>query len=230
MKDEWQVGASLLATKYQPISRACSLLRSRAVLLLLLGLAAASAHAGGLEQLKSFLVDAKTIKAAFEQTVADGSGKVIQQSTGSMQLSRPGKFRWEYVKPYRQLVVGDGEKLWLYDPDLNQVTVKKLDKAIGSSPAALLAGDAEIEKNFNLKDGGADKNLNWVEATPKSSESTFDRVRMGFAGSGLSVLELKDNFGQTTVIRFANVQLNSKPAAGDFSFTPPKGADVISDN
>ena len=230
MKDEWQVGASLLATKYQPISRACSLLRSRAVLLLLLGLAAASAHAGGLEQLKSFLVDAKTIKAAFEQTVADGSGKVIQQSTGSMQLSRPGKFRWEYVKPYRQLVVGDGEKLWLYDPDLNQVTVKKLDKAIGSSPAALLAGDAEIEKNFNLKDGGADKNLNWVEATPKSSESTFERVRMGFAGSGLSVLELKDNFGQTTVIRFANVQLNSKPAAGDFSFVPPKGADVISDN
>ena len=230
MKDEWQVGASLLATKYQPISRACSLLRSRAVLLLLLGLVAASAHAGGLEQLKSFLVDAKTIKAAFEQTVADGSGKVIQQSTGSMQLSRPGKFRWEYVKPYRQLVVGDGEKLWLYDPDLNQVTVKKLDKAIGSSPAALLAGDAEIEKNFNLKDGGADKNLNWVEATPKSSESTFERVRMGFAGSGLSVLELKDNFGQTTVIRFANVQLNSKPAAGDFSFTPPKGADVISDN
>ena len=230
MKDEWQVGASLLATKYQPISRACSLLRSRAVLLLLLGLAAASAHAGGLEQLKSFLVDAKTIKAAFEQTVADGSGKVIQQSTGSMQLSRPGKFRWEYVKPYRQLVVGDGEKLWLYDPDLNQVTVKKLDKAIGSSPAALLAGDAEIEKNFNLKDGGADKNLNGVEATPKSSESTFERVRMGFAGSGLSVLELKDNFGQTTVIRFANVQLNSKPAAGDFSFTPPKGADVISDN
>ena len=230
MKDEWQVGASLLATKYQPISRACSLLRTRAVLLLLLGLVAASAHAGGLEQLKSFLVDAKTIKAAFEQTVADGSGKVIQQSTGSMQLSRPGKFRWEYVKPYRQLVVGDGEKLWLYDPDLNQVTVKKLDKAIGSSPAALLAGDAEIEKNFNLKDGGADKNLNWVEATPKSSESTFERVRMGFAGSGLSVLELKDNFGQTTVIRFANVQLNSKPAAGDFSFTPPKGADVISDN
>ena len=230
MKDEWQVGASLLATKYQPISRTCSLLRSRAVLLLLLGLVAASAHAGGLEQLKSFLVDAKTIKAAFEQTVADGSGKVIQQSTGSMQLSRPGKFRWEYVKPYRQLVVGDGEKLWLYDPDLNQVTVKKLDKAIGSSPAALLAGDAEIEKNFNLKDGGADKNLNWVEATPKSSESTFERVRMGFAGSGLSVLELKDNFGQTTVIRFANVQLNSKPAAGDFSFVPPKGADVISDN
>ena len=230
MKDERQVGASLLATKYQPTSRACSLLRSRAVLLLLLGLVAASAHAGGLEQLKSFLVDAKTIKAAFEQTVADGSGKVIQQSTGSMQLSRPGKFRWEYVKPYRQLVVGDGEKLWLYDPDLNQVTVKKLDKAIGSSPAALLAGDAEIEKNFNLKDGGADKNLNWVEATPKSSESTFERVRMGFAGNNLSVLELKDNFGQTTVIRFANVQLNSKPAAGDFSFVPPKGADVISDN
>src|SRR5205823_1542565 len=98
----------------------------------------------------------------------------------------------------------------LYDPDLKQVTVRKLDKAIGSSPAALLAGDAEIERNFNLKDAGVMNNLSWIQAVPKFSDSTFERVRMGFASNGLSVLEIKDNFGQTTVIRLAHVQLNDK--------------------
>lgn len=216
----------MLATRYQQISRASSLLPFRAVILAL-SLAAALAHAAGLDQLKSFLSASKTLKASFEQVVSDGKGKVIQKSSGTMQFSRPGKFRWEYSKPYKQLIVGDGEKLWLYDPDLNQVTVRKLDQAIGSSPAALLAGDAEIEKNFDLKDGGARDKLNWVEAIPKSSESTFERVRMGFAGSDLSVLELKDNFGQTTIIKLADVKLNGKFASSEFSFVPPKGADVI---
>ena len=195
----------------------------------ILFLSVMAAHAGSLDQLKTFLTDAKTLKANFEQTVSDGSGKIIQRSTGSMEFARPGKFRWEYQKPYQQLVVGDGEKLWLFDPDLNQATVRKLDKAIGSSPAALLAGDTEIDNNFKLKDAGAQNNLNWVLATPKSTESTFEWVRMGFGDSGLSVLELKDNFGQTTVIKLTNVQLNGKLPTTDFSFTPPKGADVISD-
>jgi outer membrane lipoprotein carrier protein len=204
--------------------------------LLAIGLAMSSgiSFAGGLDQLKSFLTDAKTLRADFQQTVSDGKGKVIQQSGGHMEFVRPGKFRWEYAKPYKQVVIGDGEKLWLYDPELNQVTVRKLDKAIGSSPAALLAGDAEIDKNFNLKDTGTQKdatgqNLNWVDATPKSSESTFERVRMGFGDKGLSVLELKDNFGQTTIIRLASVQVNGTLPPADFSFTPPKGADVISE-
>jgi outer membrane lipoprotein carrier protein len=201
----------------------------RRLLLLLVALSATSVSAGSLDQLKSFLTGSKTLKANFEQTVMDKGGKVIQQSSGSMQFSRPGKFRWQYAKPYQQLVVGDGEKLWLYDPDLNQVTVRKLDKAIGSSPAALLAGDAEIEKNFNLKDAGSANNLSWVEATPKSPDSTFERVRMGFAGNELTVLELKDNFGQNTVIRLADVKVNGKFSSGDFTFSPPKGADVISD-
>ncbi|MBA2690277.1 MAG: outer membrane lipoprotein chaperone LolA [Burkholderiales bacterium] len=191
--------------------------------------AVAAAHAGSLDSLKVFLTQAKSLKANFEQTVSDSRGKVIQQSAGNMQFARPGKFRWEYQKPYKQLVVGDGEKLWLYDPELNQATVRKLDQAIGSSPAALLAGDAEIEKNFKLKDAGVESGLNWVEATPKSSESTFEHVRMGFNETGLAVLQLKDNFGQTTVITLANVQLNGKFPQADFRFVPPKGADVITD-
>ena len=201
----------------------------RRLIVLLVSLVTAPAFAGSLDDLKSFLTNARTLKANFEQTVTDQNGKIIQKSAGSMEFSRPGKFRWQYLKPYEQLIVGDGVKLWLYDSDLNQVTVRKLDKAIGSSPAALLAGDAEIEKNFNLKDAGTANKLNWVEATPKSSESTFERVRMGFAGNELAVLELKDNFGQNTVIKLAHVQLNNKPLPADFTFVPPKGADVISD-
>lgn len=198
-------------------------------LILLMTLSAMPVLAGSVEQLKTFLTTAKTVKANFEQTVTDSNGKVIQKSTGTMQFSRPGKFRWQYAKPYKQLVVGDGEKLWLYDSDLNQVTVRKLDKAIGSSPAALLAGDANIEKNFNLKDGGTADKLSWIEATPKSSDSTFEYVRMGFSGNALAVLQLKDNFGQSTVIRLADTQLNEKFPSADFTFVPPKGADVITE-
>lgn len=186
-----------------------------------------SACASGLDALKLFLTGSKTLKADFEQVVTDKGGKQVQKSQGTMQFARPGKFRWEYAKPYQQLVVGDGEKLWLYDPDLKQVTVRKLDRAIGSSPAALLAGDVEIEKSFNLKDGGQSAGMEWVEATPKSSESSFERVRMGFADGRLKVLELADNFGQTSVIRLSQVQVNDAIPPERFTFTPPKGADVI---
>ncbi len=186
-------------------------------------------YASGIDQLKAFLKDVKSLEGQFDQTVSDRNGKVTQKSTGTMQFSRPGKFRWEYAKPYKQIIVGDGQKLWLYDPDLNQVTVRKLNKAIGSSPAALLAGDTEIEKNFQLKDAGVVNNLTWVEATPKSSESTFEIVRMGFNDKELAVLELKDNFGQNTVIKLAGTRLNTKFSGDTFTFVPPKDADVISE-
>ena len=196
---------------------------------LVLVLLANTVYASGIDQLKAFLKDVKSLEGQFDQTVTDRNGKVTQKSTGTMQFSRPGKFRWEYAKPYKQIIVGDGQKLWLYDPDLNQVTVRKLNKAIGSSPAALLAGDTEIEKNFQLKDAGVADNLSWVEATPKSSESTFELVRMGFADKELAVLELKDNFGQNTTIKLAGTHVNSKFSSNTFKFTPPKDADVISE-
>lgn len=192
-------------------------------------LLANSVYANGIDQLKAFLKDVKSLEAKFDQTVTDRNGKVIQQSTGTMQFSRPGKFRWEYAKPYKQIIVGDGQKLWLYDPDLNQVSVRKLNNAIGSSPAALLAGDSEIEKNFQLKDASNANNLQWIEATPKSSESTFEHVRMGFNDKELVVLELRDNFGQITVIKLAGTELNGKFPGNTFTFTPPKGADVITE-
>lgn len=195
--------------------------------LILLAIGWNAAYAGGLEQLRGFLTGVQTLEANFEQVVTDRNGKLVQRSTGVMQFSRPGRFRWEYVKPYTQIIVGDGEKLWLYDPDLNQVTVRKLTESIGSSPAALLAGDNQLERDFILSDAGQADKLAWVEATPKSKESTFERVRLGFEGASLDVMELFDNFGQKTVIRFSLLERNPKIPTSVFKFSPPKGADVI---
>jgi outer membrane lipoprotein carrier protein len=189
----------------------------------------ASALGGGVDALKSFISDTRTAKSAFSQTVTDQNGKLRQKSEGTLAFSRPGKFRWVYQKPYEQLIVGDGIKLWIYDADLEQVTVKKLGDALGSSPAALLAGSNDIDRHFNLKDAGMQDGMDWLEARPKDRESTFEFVRMGFAGGTLKAMQLKDSFGQTTELRFTRLEKNPQLNSGDFKFTPPKGADVISE-
>ncbi len=185
------------------------------------------AHAGAIDQLHQFLQNTRTLKAEFSQTVIAKSGRKPQQSSGLVAISRPGKLRWEIQKPYPQLVVGDGEKVWIHDPELQQVTVRKAGQAIGSSPAALLSGSNELEKNFTLKDVGNGDGLEWVEATPKASDSGFERVRMGFAGGDLKAMELLDSFGQTTVVRFAKLERNPALSASVFRFTPPAGTDVV---
>jgi outer membrane lipoprotein carrier protein len=187
------------------------------------------ANANSLDALKAFIQDVHSARGRFNQQVTDKAGKVKQQSSGTLAFSRPGKFRWVYQKPYEQLIVGDGSKLWLYDADLEQVTMRKLGDALGSSPAALLAGSNEIEKFFNLKDLGKQGGVEWLEARPKDRESTFDSVRMGFADKQLTTMELRDNFGQTTVLRFSRMERNPKLNASEFRFTPPKAADVITD-
>ncbi len=189
----------------------------------------AMALASGVDSLKNFLHNSRTVKAQFSQTVLDRNGKQVQSASGVMQFSRPGKFRWIYEKPYAQLIVGDGAKVWMHDADLNQVTVKKLDQVLGTSPAALLAGDNEIERNFDLVDGGHGEGLEWVEAVPKTKDSGFEKIRIAFRDGVLAAMELRDHFGQTTVIRFAAVERNPKLTPSLFSFTPPKGADVIGD-
>ena len=178
-------------------------------------------------KLHAFVAQTKAMSAQFSQTVYDRNGHKTQEANGSFQLQRPGKFRWAYQKPYEQLIVGDGKKVWIYDADLAQVTVRPFDRAVGESPAALLAGNNEIEKYFNLKDTGRFDNLDWVEATPKSQEGSFERVRIGFQGDDLNTMELKDRFGQTTLLRFSKLQRNPALPADLFRFTPPKGVDVI---
>ena len=203
----------------------------RAILFSLLLLAgfcyAVAARANSLDALQQFVSGTQSAKGNFEQKITDKSGKPIQQSQGTLAFSRPGKFRWTYVKPYAQLIVGDGVRVWVYDEDLNQVTVRKMDQALGSTPAALLAGSNDALKAFDLKDEGTRDGLEWVLATPKQKEGSFETIRMGFSAAGLERMELHDSFGQITILRFTDLQRNARPDASQFQFTPPKGADVI---
>jgi outer membrane lipoprotein carrier protein len=189
--------------------------------------AAGSVHADGLAQLKQFMDGTRTARGSFTQQVFSKSGRKPQPASGTFAFSRPGKFRWTYEKPYAQLLIGDGSKLWAYDQELNQVTTKKLGQALGSTPAAILAGDNSLDKNFVLKDAGSADGLEWIEATPKADDSSFERIRMGFSGGQLKAMLLNDNFGQTTSLLFGQIERNPSLDAGLFRFTPPKGADVV---
>jgi chaperone LolA len=187
-----------------------------------------AAHAAATDKLKAFVSATHSAQANFTQELLDKNGKRIQLVSGMMQFERPGKFRWEYQKPYEQIIVGDGKKFWLYDVDLNQVTVKKLDAVLGSSPAALLSGSNEIDHGFNLTDIGMKDDLDWLQAVPKTAETTFTKILMAFnAKSELVVMELHDTFGHRTVLRFSELKNNPSLSAQQFKFVPPQGADVL---
>ena len=191
--------------------------------------AAAPAHSAGLDRLNQFMSSTLTATGDFEQRIYNRDRKLVQESRGTLAFSRPGKFRWTYAKPYPQLIVGDGARVWVYDEDLNQVTVRKLDQALGATPAALLAGSNDALTAFELRDEGTRDGLEWVEAIPREKESTFQRVSMGFGFSGLERMVLVDAFGQTTELRFSGLQRNPRVDPGLFRFAPPKGADVVGD-
>jgi chaperone LolA len=187
------------------------------------------AFASGLDDFLAFNSSAKTATARFEQQVFDRAGKAVEKASGTFAFQRPGKFRWVYDKPNKQVLVGDGVKLWIYDPDLAQVTVKRIGQAISSTPAALLAGKDDITALFTLRDAGTADGLNWVEATPKAQDTGFERVRLGLQGRTLAAMELHDQLGGRTMLRFIDLKANAPVAAESFRFTPPKGADVLED-
>ena len=201
---------------------------AKALLVLAVAIAPAAADAGGIDELNAFLDGAKNGRATFTQTVVARSGRAPQASSGTFAFARPGRFRWSYEKPYEQLVVGDGARVWVYDRDLNQVIVRELDAALGATPAALLAGDNALERHFTLVDGGEADALAWVVATPKSAESTFTKVRIGFRDKLPRAMVLVDAFGQTTRLAFDRFERNVAIPAGEFRFVPPAGADVVS--
>ncbi|HET7032721.1 MAG TPA: outer membrane lipoprotein chaperone LolA [Casimicrobiaceae bacterium] len=189
---------------------------------------AGAACAGGIEQLRAFHATTKTGKVEFRQVVIGKSQQGQQrESSGTFAFQRPGKFRWFYEKPFEQLIVGDGEKLWVYDRDLNQVIVRKLDVALGSTPAALLAGDSALEKNFVLIDAGRKNDLDYVDAKPSSSDTGFALVKIGLSDNLPRTMELTDTFGNVTVLTFSRFERNSTVDPGLFKFVPPQGADVI---
>ena len=183
----------------------------------------------GIAQLRQFVAATPSAEGEFEQTVLAQSGRKPQQASGKFAYARPGRFHWEYDRPYRQILVGDGVNLWTWDPDLNQATVRAMGDALGATPAAILFGSGELDEGFVLTEGGKDGELAWVEARPRQTDSGFESLRIGLQDDRLRRMEMRDNFGQTTLIRFTRLAPNPHLAADRFRFVPPAGADVIGD-
>ena len=198
----------------------------RTSLFLLASLLSGSVWAGGIDQLKAFWSQTQTAQGVFAQSVTTKAGRKPQNSAGTFALARPGKLRWSYDKPYKMLLVADGEKLWTYDADLNQVTIGKADKALGASPAALLTGKS-LDRHFTLTEAGTADGLDIVDAAPKENNSTFARVRIGLSNNLPRLMEVRDNFGQVTTLLFTEFQSNPALPKDTFRFVPPKGADVV---
>ncbi len=188
------------------------------------------ASAAALDQFKSFVAGTKSARGEFTQTQIrkSNSAKATAISSGTFVFARPGKFIWTYQKPFEQVLQADGETMYIYDKDLNQVTSRKLGNALGSSPAAILFGSNDLEKNFTLAEAGARDGMEWLNATPKSKDTTFEQIAIGLKDGVPQAMELKDNFGQTTVLRFTSFQRNPQLGAQQFRFEAPKGAEVVS--
>jgi outer membrane lipoprotein carrier protein len=188
-----------------------------------------SAKAEPVAQLKVFLKVSKSLSADFKQVLINESGNPTQTSYGVFYLQRPGKFRWDYQKPFQQQIVSNTGKVWFYDTDLEQVTVKKVDESLGSTPALLLSGDVSLDDNYTMEGQGVEGDMQWVKLLPKSQDSSFKYVLIGLSKGTLAGMELSDNFGQLTRIYFSNVIVNAPLKQTLFEFQPPKGADVFND-
>lgn len=182
-----------------------------------------------LQRLHHFLAKATSLQADFRQEVVNEKGEAGKTSSGEFFLQRPGKFRWNYTKPYSQEIVSSGGKVWFYDVDLAQVTAKKLNQAIGSTPALLLSGEVALEKNFTIESQDKAEGLYWIKLVPKNEESGFKQVLIGLDGDNLAGMELSDNFGQATRIYFSNLRLGVRLDPAKFEFKPPAGVDVFED-
>jgi len=202
--------------------------------------AAPQAFASGIEQLKAFVAQVHSARGDFVQKEVKAPSKTqgasggvvtpsagVGTSSGTFLFARPGKFIWSYEKPYAQVLQADGDNLYVYDKDLNQVTVRKLGGALGASPAAILFGSNDLEKNFTLKDAGVKDGIDWLELTPKAKDTQFQTVGIGFRDGNLEAMELHDVFGNVTLLTFSNIQKNPPLKADTFKFVVPKGADVL---
>lgn len=201
-------------------------MKNRRLLLALLLAAAGAARADSVDLLRDFAQNVKSARAGFTQTVTSADGAKKKTSSGQFEFVRPNRFRFVYAKPFEQQIVADGQKVWLYDVDLNQVTVRPMAQALGATPAALLAG-ATLDKEFDLKAAPAAEGFEWVQATPRVKDGPIQTLRVGFKGKDLAALDIVDAFGQRSALRFTALEQNIKLPDEQFRFTPPKGADVI---
>jgi len=192
---------------------------------------ATAAHAGARDDLDAFTHGLKGLQGGFAQTVYDSNGAKKEYSTGRVSLSAPRLFRWEYVKPYPQLIVADGKTVWVYDPDLKQVTRRAQGAAEGNSPLAALVDPTRLDKDYVVADAGADAGLEWLTLTPRDKDdASFESARLGFDRNGLNRMAFTDLLGQRTEIVFAKWQRNPVFANGTFSYVPPKDVDVVGDD
>jgi outer membrane lipoprotein carrier protein len=184
------------------------------------------ARADALDTLREFVRDVKSGRASFTQTVTSADGVKKRTSTGSFEFARPDRFRFSYAKPFEQLIVSDGQKVWIFDADLNQVSVRRLSAALGATPAALLAG-ASLDKEFELVAQPSKDGIDWVLATPRQKDGAFQSMRVGFRGKELAAVEILDSFGQRSLLQFSQYAANVALPEQSFRFVPPPGADVI---
>jgi len=207
-----------------------AVIRNLPLTLLMLSLIlAAPSLAAPPASVQRYFQDLQALRADFIQRVFDERARIVQTSSGQMLMRKPGQFRWNYRTPAEQIIIADGERLWAYDVDLEQVTVRRLDRALGSTPLALLSGAAPIEESFKV--GGAQRRdgLDWYELTPREPQSEFRALRVAFKGETLVSLELEDHFGQRTRLDFQNLERNPDFDPTLLRFTPPPGVDVVGD-
>ena len=201
----------------------------RLIALLVLSLTGMAAQATATQDLQRFFNQVHRYSARFDQVTLDEAMNPIQESSGSLWIQRPGKFRWNYTVPYEQHIVGDGKQVWVYDVELRQAAVRRMEGALGATPAILLSGKGAIEGVFIIKDLGRQGELDWVQLTPKKNDGGFENIRIGFEKGKIRTLEMIDGFGQTTRVTLRDAKENIQISADKFSFKPPAGVDVITE-
>jgi len=201
----------------------------RLIVLFVLSFASLAAQAAATQDLQRFFNKVQRYSARFDQVTLDEAMNPIQESSGNLWIQRPGKFRWNYTVPYEQQIVGDGKQVWVYDVELKQAAVRRMEGALGATPAILLSGKGALEGVFVIKDLGHQGELDWVQLTPKKNDGGFENIRIGFEKGKIRTLEMIDGFGQTTRVTLRDAQENTQISADKFSFKPPVGVDVITE-
>ena len=201
-------------------------MNSRLWIASLLAATTMAARADAVDTLREFVRDVKSGQAAFTQTVTSTDGARKRVSSGQFEFARPNRFRFTYTRPFEQVIVADGQKVWIYDADLNQASSRRIAQALGATPAALLAGGS-LDEEFLLAPQPSRDGLDWALATPRAKDGPFQSMRVGFRGKELAAVEITDSFGQLSLLQFSGYQANTPVVAERFRFVPPAGADVI---
>lgn len=205
------------------------LLVKSCVALLLLSVSSVSLAETATDKLNHFIATVDTFKSNFEQTVFDANGVLLEQATGLLSIQKPGKFRWDYLAPYPQHIIADGERIWFYDVDLEQVTVKSQQETLSDTPATLLSSNTLPDEQYTFKNIPSEDELFWVGMVPKSADSNFQAITLAFDKHGLQQMIMLDSFGQKTRLVFTQVVENYEFGKDEFDFTPPNGVDVVGD-